>query len=361
MSSPRHRLVQRRLRHLRERNAGDRARRLGAARNDSEQAVSDTRRRKGVRILSWLSLIFGVIGLVLAAIPNVFFTGALFLVPAFILGLVALALRSDRVWAAVVGVTAAALGGHVTIVSLVLVLVLFGSSFKLPSFDLTSLLKGFDLSAIKLPKLELPKLGGLGIPSASGISKLLDTVKKSSPSPAPSPKPSPGPKPGPTPTPTPTPVRVFAIGEVITNDEGLALMVYDVECGITSISTNAGEVTPDGQFCEAYVVIVNTGDQSVTLDIAAVNAVVGSDDVAGTELASGFWRVDADGTDFGDENSPSSASDSQLPDLNSQLGLEPGQGALGIVSFDIAPEERPSYVVVQGDLFPRGVLIQCEL
>ena len=361
MSSPRHRLVQRRLRHLRERNAGDRARRLGTARNDSEQAVSDTRRRKGVRILSWLSLIFGVIGLVLAAIPNVFFTGALFLVPAFILGLVALALRSDRVWAAVVGVTAAALGGHVTIVSLVLVLVLFGSSFKLPSFDLTSLLKGFDLSAIKLPKLELPKLGGLGIPSASGISKLLDTVKKSSPSPAPSPKPSPGPKPGPTPTPTPTPVRVFTIGEVITNDEGLALMVYDVECGITSISTNAGEVTPDGQFCEAYVVIVNTGDQSVTLDIAAVNAVVGSDDVAGTELASGFWRVDADGTDFGDENSPSSASDSQLPDLNSQLGLEPGQGALGIVSFDIAPEERPSYVVVQGNLFPRGVLIQCEL
>lgn len=312
-------------------------------------------------MLSWLSLIFGIIGLVIAAVPSVFFTGALFLVPAFILGLVALALRSDRIWAAVVGVSAAALGGHVTVVSLVLVLVMFGSSIKLPGFDLSSVLKGFNLSALKLPKLDLPKFGGLGIPSAKNVAQLLNTVKKSSPKsgPSPSPSPTPKPKPGPTPTPAPEPTRVHTIGEVITNEDGFALMVYDVECGVTSVQTRSGSVTPDGQFCEAYFVLANTGTRTVTLDVAGIDAVIGSDDSGATQAASGFWAIDSDGTEARDEDI--SGDDNQIPDLNPRLELPVGASAMGIVNFDIDTETTPSYIHVQGDLFPEGILIEWVL
>ncbi len=334
----------------------------------SSKVALQERRRKALIVLSWLSMILAIIGLIFSVIPAGFIAGvALFLVPGFVLGLIALAMRSDKVWAAVVGVVTSVIGGHVSLASFAIVLVMVGGGIQLPSFDLSSLTSGLNLSGLKIPSfkipsfhfpsLKVPKVGGLSGPSKSSIASLIDGKKnngKAAPTPKPSPTPTPGPTPGPTPDPTPQ--NIYNVGEVIVTQSGLTLVVSDFQCGFSEVETEAGTLAPNGQFCEAHVALQNTTGKNIVIDDSALTVLVDDFEALPEESSSGFWLVD----DAGDPIEGTVLNDEGVdlgPRLYPKLTVADTGYAFGVVTFDINVDAYPDYLHIEGDWFPDAVSV----
>lgn len=363
MSTPKHRKQQ--TRHIPGGGSSHSPHRsIRVAKTTAAERALNERRRKILTVMSWLSLTFSLIGLVIAFIPAGFVISvALFLVPGFLLGLLALALRSDRVWAAVAGVVLSVIGGQVSVVSLALVVVLVGGGISLPSFDLASLTKGFNLAGLqlpnfKLPSFKLPKVGGFGSPSKTSFSDFTKATKdKTGKNGKTAPKPSPIPDAGPEPDPVfPT---LFALNEVITTTSGIMLSIDSFECGYDSISTEYGPITPNGQFCEAHVLLMNSGSQDVSVDTMSFIAINNEEQIIASDLVSGFWRVDDNGSPL-DESLVGDEGESIGPKLLDPLTLSPGELAVGIISFDVDLSQSPQLLHVEGKFMTDAVLISLE-
>lgn len=363
MSTPKHR-----KQHIHRIQGGGSShsphRSIRAAKLTAAERALNERRRKILTVMSWLSLTFSLIGLVIAFIPAGFVVSVgLFLVPGFVLGLLALALRSDRVWAAVAGVVLSVIGGQVSVVSLALVVVLVGGGISLPSFDLASLTKGFNLAGLqlpnfKLPSFKLPKVGGFGSPSKTSFSNFTKstkdkTTKNGKTSPTPSPIPDAGPEPDPV---FPT---LFALNEVVTTTSGIMFSIVGFECGYDSISTEYGIITPNGQYCEAHVLLVNNGSQNVSVDTMSFIAIDNEEQVLAGDLVSGFWRVDGNGSPL-EESLVGEDGESIGPKLRDPLTLSPGEHAVGVISFDVELSQNPQFLHVEGGFMTDAVLISLE-
>lgn len=324
--------------------------------------------------MSWLSLTFALIGLIVAFLPAGFVLGtALFLVPGFILGLLALALRSDRIWAAVAGVVVAVLGGQVATVSAALVVVLTIGGISLPSFDLSQLTKGLNLSGLslpnikipefKLPSFKIPKIGGLGGPSAGDFSNFLKNAQRSSGGSSRPAAPSSGGDPSPTPVPTPSPdpesPTLYQLDQVIYTESGLMFSIVAFECGYTSVETEEGEVTPNGEFCEAHVAMAHTGDIAVEIDANSFDLFDNDEHFAPHALASGFWLVSDEGAAL-DENLKNDEGESIGPKLNDPLTLQPGALAHGVIAIDVGQGTQPHFMLVEGAWITDAVLIDLD-
>ena len=361
-----------------------RSRLLREERQRGRLSSDDLRRRRAVVVISWLSFALGVSGLILAAIPNIFFSGAFLFIPGFILGLVALALRSKRVWAAVVGIVAAALAANVMVVSGVVTVVILAGSIAIPNFDINSLLKGIDLSSItkglnlsdltkglnlaSLTKgLKLPNLGSLGIPKAAKVDSMIASIKKTKAQPVvpalpgekskstKTPKPTSTATKTPTASPTSDPTQVFAVGEVFTDGEGASMTIFSVECGITSIPRDGQDLAPVGQFCSAMVVVSNTGSTPLTFGTTDFQIVAGAEDIPADLPASGIWEVDADGNPV--ETSEYWSDGTPVP--LDEITLDAGHFAIATISFDVPLDDAsaPTFLMIQGSMFPRAVLV----
>ena len=337
----------------------------------AERALSE-RRRKSLTVMSWLSLSFALVGLILSFIPAGFvFAVTLFLIPSFVMGILALALRSDRVWSAVAGVVVSVVGGHVAAVSMTLVVVLAIGGISLPSLDLSSLTKGLNLSGLQLPDLKIPglkipsinvpKIGGFGSPSASDIAKFTQatsgsTGKNSKTSPTPTPTPGPTPTPDPTPTPTPDTPTLYSLDDVIVTSSGIAFSIVGFECGFDSITTEHGDVTPNGEYCEAHVVLTNTGSDDVDIDTGVFVAIDEQEEYSSETLVSGFWKVDEDGTPL-DEDAVNEDGASIGPKMLDPLTLSPSEHAVGVISFDVELTRNPQLMHVEGSFVTDAVIV----
>lgn len=337
----------------------------------AERALSE-RRRKSLTVMSWLSLSFALVGLILSFIPAGFvFAVTLFLIPSFVMGILALALRSDRVWSAVAGVVVSVVGGHVAAVSMTLVVVLAIGGISLPSLDLSSLTKGLNLSGLqlpdfkipdlKIPSINVPKIGGFGSPSASDIAKFTQatsgsTGKNSKTSPTPTPTPGPTPTPDPTPTPTPDTPTLYSLDDVIVTSSGIAFSIVGFECGFDSITTEHGDVTPNGEYCEAHVVLTNTGSDDVDIDTGVFVAIDEQEEYSSETLVSGFWKVDEDGTPL-DEDSVNEDGASIGPKMLDPLTLSPSEHAVGVISFDVELTRNPKLLHVEGSFVTDAVIV----
>lgn len=342
----------------------------------AERALSE-RRRKSLTVMSWLSLSFALVGLILSFIPAGFvFAVTLFLIPSFVMGILALALRSDRVWSAVAGVVVSVVGGHVAAVSMTLVVVLAIGGISLPSLDLSSLTKGLNLSGLqlpdfkipdlkipglKIPSINVPKIGGFGSPSASDIAKFTQatsgsTGKNSKTSPTPTPTPGPTPTPDPTPTPTPDTPTLYSLDDVIVTSSGIAFSIVGFECGFDSITTEHGDVTPNGEYCEAHVVLTNTGSDDVDIDTGVFVAIDEQEEYSSETLVSGFWKVDEDGTPL-DEDAVNEDGASIGPKMLDPLTLSPSEHAVGVISFDVELTRNPQLMHVEGSFVTDAVIV----
>ncbi len=330
------------------------------------------RRTKILTGMSWLSLALALIGLVLAFLPAGFVLGvALFLVPGFILGLLALALRSDRIWAAVAGVVLAAVGGQVATVSAALVVVLTIGGISLPNFDLSQLTKGLNLSGLslpnikipefKLPSFKIPKIGGLGGPSAGDFANFLKNAQRNSGSSIRPATPGGGTDPTPTPTPSSDPETpaLYQLDEVIQTESGLMFAIVGFECDFTSVETEEGEVTPNGEFCEAHIAMVHGGEAAVQIDANSFDAFDNDEHFPHHALSSGFWLVNEEGAALGEELQDEDGT-SIGPKLIDPITIQPGEYVHGVITVDVTQDTRPHFMLVDGEWISDAVLIDLD-
>ncbi len=317
------------------------------------------RRSTIINILGWVALGLAFVG-VLMALDQVgsFFAGVA-LVPAFVIGLGVLVLRSERLWASVIAVIASVIGGYIAIIGSFLTIIALTGGLALQSLDFTGVDAGFtlpniSLPNIKIPSIKFPKMGNLSI----DISKLIPVPKPApKPKPTASPSASPSAPPSPTPQPTVDPV-VFTLGQTATDASGTQFTVQGITCGITSFpatattpatpvagtdGTAADTVTPDGEFCEVVVVVTNGSDAAEDLAMTDLTEVAGVEGQQGFPVVSGVGGLWSLG---GAVATTPTAIPTPPTLLESSLTVAPGARAGAVLLFDVPQGTSLSYLFV---------------